>query len=406
MKAVGLIVEYNPLHNGHLHHIEQARLKSNADVVIAVMSGNFLQRGEPAIVDKFTRAKMAVKQNVDLVFELPAVYAIQHSDIFAHAAIRILNELQVTNIIFGSEQGEMKPFNMIWEQFNHNQRQYQAELIDQLKQGNNYPQANKAAIETICPNLPIDLHKPNNILGYSYLKAQKKINPKINLDTIKRIQTDYHQEQLSQPITSATSIRYQLEKSLTEYDYQDLSIPLTSYHLLQNYLNQSSIFHKWELYFPLLKYRIISDSIEQLRMINGMTEGLEYRLKDKIIESKSFTAFIERVQTKRYTKTRLQRLFTHILLQLTKDQVTEQLDQIDQINELRLLAMTNKGQTYLNQLKKNKTIKIISQLKKGLSDTLVIDEQVSLIYYLPLRMESQLLLRKQEFSPPFNMHTD
>ncbi|MBU5595384.1 nucleotidyltransferase [Amphibacillus sp. MSJ-3] len=406
MKAVGLIVEYNPLHNGHLHHIEQARVKSNAEVVIAVMSGNFLQRGEPAIVDKFTRAKMAVKQNVDIVIELPIVYTIQHSDIFAFAAIQILNKFQVTDIIFGSEHGDIQAFNLIWQEINCNKQKYQAVLTEQLKQGNNYPQANKVAIEAVCSSSPIDLHKPNNILGFSYLKAQKKINPKIKLDTIKRVQADYHQTQVSQPISSATSIRNQLEQFRMINSYKELSMPLTSYSLLGDYQDISGVFHRWELYYPFLKYRILSDSIEQLRLINGMTEGLEYRLKAKIVESKSFAEFIEKVQTKRYTKTRLQRLFIHILLQLTKQQVNDQLKQIDQINAFRLLAMTNQGQGYLNQLKKKTDLKMITQLKKNLSDRFVIDEKASLIYYLPLNPESQLFLRKQEFSPPFIMSKD
>lgn len=406
MKAVGLIVEYNPLHNGHLHHIELARIKSNTEAVIAIMSGNFLQRGEPAIVDKFTRAKMAVEQGVDLVFELPTVYAIQHSDIFACAAVHILNQLQVESIVFGSEQGDITAFINLDQALGQAKDHYQIELKHQLNAGNSYPKANQLAVETLFPELDFDLNQPNNILGLSYLKAQKKINPNLKIDTIKRIQADYHQPNLSAPITSATSIRAQLSDSIEHLSHEKLSMPLASFQLLTEYQKQAGTFHQWELYFPYLKYRIISDSLEQLRDIHGMTEGLEYRLKSMINQATSFQELIDMVQTKRYTKTRLQRLFIHILLQLSKDQVQDEINRMDQINEFRLLAMTKKGQMYLNKLKNNADIKIISQLKRDLATRFLIDEKASSLYYLPLDGEKQLKFRQLEFQPPQRMHID
>jgi len=408
MKAVGLIVEYNPLHNGHLHHIELARSKSNAEIVIAVMSGNFLQRGEPSIVDKFTRAKMAIEQQVNLVFELPTTFAIQHSDIFAHAAVHILNQLKVDSIVFGSEQGEIEEFNKLFEVLEQNDENYQNELKKQLNSGNNYPKASELAIEKAFPKLKLglDLKQPNNILGLSYLKAQKKINPMLEILTIKRIQADYHQSELSGSISSATSIRNQLKDSIDTHSYQSLSLPLSSFQLLEDYHERNEHFHWWELYFPYLKYRIISDSIDQLANIHGMTEGLEYRLKDKIKESRSFDDFIQKLQTKRYTKVRLQRLLVHVLLQLTKDQVSQQLNQIDQLKEFRLLAMDDKGQAYLNTLKKTADLHVVTQLKRDLSELLKIDEKASEIYYLPLQPEQQLALRQQEFKPPIIKRTD
>lgn len=401
MKAVGLIVEYNPLHNGHLHHIEQARLKSTAEIVIAVMSGHFLQRGEPAIVDKFTRAKMALKQHVDLVFELPTVYAIQHSDLFARGAINILNALQVDQVIFGSEQGEIEPFNHTLRLINANQSLYEDILHKHLNQGDSYPTANKIALETISSETVLDLNMPNNILGFSYLKAQQRINANMKIDTIKRIQAAYHQAELSYPIASATSIRKQLAGSLARQTNLSLAMPSSSFQLLEEYIQLTDAFHDWELYYPMLKYRILSDSVEQLRDIHGMTEGLEYRLKKMIQSSQTFAEFLARVQTKRYSKTRLQRLFVHLLLQLTKDEVKVQLNQIDLVDEVRLLAMSQNGQAYLNQLKQSSDLKVVSQLKRNLSGRLLIDEKATSIYYLPLKNKAQQILRQQEFKPPF-----
>lgn len=401
MKAVGLIVEYNPLHNGHIHHIEQVRLKSTAEIVIAVMSGHFLQRGEPAIVDKFTRAKMAIEQQVDLVFELPTVYAIQHSDLFARGAINILNALQVDQVIFGSERGEIEPFNHTLRLINANQSLYENIVHKHLNQGNSYAIANKIALETISSDAILDLNMPNNMLGFSYLKAQQKINANMKIDTIKRIQAAYHQDELSYPIASATSIRNQLLGSLAGKTNLTLTMPPSSFQLLEQYIQLTDTFHDWELYYPMLKYRILSDSVDQLREIHGMTEGLEFRLKKMIQSSQTFVEFLGRVQTKRYTKTRLQRLFVHLLLQLTKDEVKDQLNQIELVDEVRLLAMSQNGQAYLNQLKQSSDLKIVSQLKRNLSDRLLIDEKATSIYYLPLKNKAQQTLRQQEFKPPF-----
>lgn len=401
MKAVGLIVEYNPLHNGHLHHIEQARLKSNAEIVIAIMSGNFLQRGEPAIVDKFTRAKMALEQHVDLVFELPTVYAIQHSDLFAHGSIRILDALHVDDVIFGSEQGEINSFIQTCQLIDQNRPLYDAELQKQLNKGHSYRIASKFALQALGSDCLLDLTMPNNILGLSYLKAQQQINSEMKIDTIKRIQADYHQSELSYPITSATSIRNQITDSLIGHTSTSLAMPLSSFQLLKDYWKTAESFHHWELYFPLLKYRILSDTVEQLRAIHGMTEGLEHRLKKMIHSSQTFFEFLNKIQTKRYTKTRLQRLFVHLLLQLTKEEMKYQLEQVDQIDEVRLLAMSENGQAYLRQLKQSSDLKIVSQLKRNLSDRMMIDEKATSIYYLPLKNEAQSILRQQEFKPPF-----
>lgn len=206
MNVLGLIVEYNPFHNGHLYHIEQARNKSNADVVITIMSGHFLQRGEPAIVDKFTRSRMAVMNGSDLVIELPTVYAIQHRDLFCYSAVSILNQLGVNTIIFGSETGEIEPFNT----FIDNETDYKKEIDEKvkhyLKQGESYPRAYSKTLADLKIS-SIDDHLPNNSLGIGYVRAVKKINSNITIDTIKRKQAAYHQKVLSTPIASATSIR-------------------------------------------------------------------------------------------------------------------------------------------------------------------------------------------------------
>src|SRR5690625_118380 len=155
---------------------------------------------------------MAIEQQVNLVFELPTTFAIQHSDIFAHAGVHILNQLKVDSIVFGSEQGEIEEFNKLFGVLEQNDESYQNELKKQLNKGNNYPKANELAIEKAFPKLELglDVKQPNNILGLSYLKAQKKINPNLEILTIKRIQADYHQSEPSGSIRSAKRIHNQL----------------------------------------------------------------------------------------------------------------------------------------------------------------------------------------------------
>ncbi|SEN63999.1 Predicted nucleotidyltransferase [Amphibacillus marinus] len=402
MKAVGIIVEYNPFHNGHLYHIEQARVKSNADIVIAIMSGQFLQRGEPAIVDKFTRAKMAIAHGADLVVELPTIYAIQHSDIFAYAAVYLLNCLQVDFIIFGSEAGLIEPFYKIAEIECEKKPTYQALVKASLKQGLSYPHANQLALATLIGKTELDLKLPNNILGLSYLKAQQQINRTIKLETIKRKQASYHEASLSQPIASATAIRNYLFSDNPMLDVKDLSMPNESIALLNNYREYAGLFHTWDDYFPLLKYRLLTDTLEQLSMINGMTEGLEYRLKKQINQSKNFNDFLSNVLTKRYTKARLQRLFLHVLLNLTTETVHFHVNNLytGELNDIRLLAMTKAGQLYLNFLKPRSEVTFIGQLKKNSSATMAIDANASAIYYLPITEPSQTKLRHKDFSPP------
>ncbi|WP_017471785.1 nucleotidyltransferase [Amphibacillus jilinensis] len=399
MKAVGLIVEYNPFHNGHLYHIEQARAKSNADVVIAVMSGQFLQRGEPAIVDKFTRAKMAIEHGVDLIFELPTVFAIQHSDIFGFAAVKLLNHIGVDMIVFGSEQGEISPFNTIINEIERNEITYNKVLKEHLQSGVSYPKANALAIQKLSATFSMGLDQPNNILGLSYLKAQKAINPYLKMETIPRKQAEYHQKQLSQPITSATSIRAHLDE-LTDISHDDLGMSKLNLSFLTAYAQKTGRFHYWEDYFSLLKYRILSDSTEQLKQIHGMNEGIEHRLKKQIVVAKNYDDFLTLVQTKRYTKTRIQRLLTHILLHLTNSEVDREIDALKKIDTLRLLGMTEKGQTYLKRTRQTRSVNIIGQYKKNMPGFLSIDERASNIYYMILNQTIQNTLKQQEFAPP------
>src|SRR5690625_4124814 len=211
MKACGLIVEYNPLHNGHLYHIEKAKSISQADCMIAVMSGSFLQRGEPAIIDKFHRAKAALASGVDIIVELPYPYAVQSSHLFAKGSVHSLAELGVSSICFGSESGDISNFTTSYHLWKENDAIYTDRLKRYLSAGHSFPLASMKALEFIgLTTGQMDLSQPNNILGFSYVKAILDDHLPIKPLTIKRTNNAYHEQEISSPIASATSIRREL----------------------------------------------------------------------------------------------------------------------------------------------------------------------------------------------------
>lgn len=403
MKATGLIVEYNPFHNGHLHHLEQAKVKTNADCLIACMSGNFLQRGEPALVDKFHRAKMAIDQGVDLVIELPYLYAVQHSDLFSLGAVKILNELTVDYLIFGSEAGEIDSFQSLFHTYMQNKDTFNTQLKKKLAEGLSFPKANQQAFELFSVDKEtdmVDLTKPNNILGFSYLKAIAETNSSIKIDTIARKQSDYHDETLTTPIASATSIRKTIKEQNKLSAPTNLALPINSHQYLESYKKSAGIWHSWEAYFPFLQFRVLTESKEELAQIQGVDEGLEYALIQSAHKARSFTEWIDLLKSKRYTYTRLQRMFVHLLTNTSKDTISR-LHQQESIVCMRLLGMSEQGKRYLNHTKKIRSAPVYTQLRKELPDLMKLDERATDIYYLPIALDKRQKLRAQEFSAPY-----
>ncbi|GAA0294164.1 putative nucleotidyltransferase [Gracilibacillus halotolerans] len=349
MKACGLIVEYNPFHNGHLHHLNQSRLLSNAECMIAVMSGNFLQRGEPAIVDKWARSKMALSQGVDLVIELPYPYAVQHSEYFSQGAVTILNKLHADYLCFGSEHGDIEEFIRMEKWIHSNEETYKQVLKKHLNDGLSYPMAHEKAHKDIGPKgETLDLTKPNNILGRQYVRQILEQNTSMMPLTIPRIHNNYHDNEINGPIASATSIRNELIRNNNWNDSMKASVPSSTEQIMNDYYEETKTWHLWELYFPLLINRILTSNRKDLQAIHGIKEGLENRIYQAAEKADSYTDFIQRVKTKRYTWTSIQRIFTHILTNTTKD---EMLQLRKQEPEVRILGMNQTGRAYLHYLK-------------------------------------------------------
>lgn len=395
MKAVGLVVEYNPFHNGHQYHLHTSKNETNADVVIAVMSGSFLQRGEPALVSKWTRTEMALRGGADLVFELPYVYCTQHAEHFAYGAILLLEAAGCDTFCFGSEQGKIEPFLSLYQLMKEKKAEYDQYVVKYISEGNSYPKASSLAFHELVSDvldLP-DLTKPNNILGFQYVKAALDHSFRIKPCTIRRIHSDYHDQELpDQPIASATSIRKAL---MRQQDLESTSsyLPSESFLLLRSY----GEFHDWEKYWPLLKYKIMSSSTDELEAIYEAEEGIQYRMKENVLEASSFNEFVSKVKTKRYTWTRIQRLCVHILNHVKKEQMKSAMNQN---SYLRILGMTEKGRKYLNLNKKKIELPLISRISSVQHLGLELDISSAFIHSLALDFPSQKKLRKREFQPP------
>lgn len=397
MKACGVVVEYNPFHNGHLYHLQKAKELTKADVMIAVMSGNFLQRGEPAIIDKFYRTKAALAAGADIVIELPYAYAVQSSELFAKGAILSLHELGISSLCFGSELGEIGPFLKLFSQLEKNKQTYDETIKKLLQKGNSYPKANSEALQKLgIANL--DMMKPNNILGFSYIKTILQNNLPIEPFTIKRVYNDFHEEEITNEIASATSIR----KELVEHHFSEKvkkSVPPFSIEQLQYYEKKTKKWHTWDEYFPYLIYQIMTKSTDELAFIHGVDEGIEKRLNKLFHHVQSFDELIHKIKTKRYTYVRLQRMFVHILTNTKKEEVKVITDK-DSVPYVRLLGMSETGRMYLNERKKEITVPLITSLSKKYKELTYLDERASQIYYSILPVELRNELWKQEFALP------
>lgn len=363
------------------------------------MSGPFLQRGEPALISKWYRTKMALANGVDLVVELPYVFATQKAETFANGAISILNALRVSEICFGSEDGQIENFyNTISVQ--KNEEETFNYLVKQfMDAGNSYAKATSDAFSHILTSEKnIDMSQPNNILGFQYMKAILSQNSSIQAQTIKRFASHYHDETFNdQHIASATSIRKQLFSEEGSFTTIEPFLPQATTSLLANYKQNYGILHNWEQYFSFFKYRLMTMSPGDLRHIYEIEEGLEHRILSKIQNSSSFYSFMEALKTKRYTWTRLQRACTHILTNTTKEEIRSA--NIEQhAPYIRLLGMSQKGQTYLSKNKKKIELPILTHTKTFDHAALDIEKKANSVYFSIMHEPLRTQLLKQDIT--------
>jgi predicted nucleotidyltransferase len=379
--------------------VQQTKKLTQSDIIIAVMSGPFLQRGEPALISKWYRTKMALANGVDLVVELPYVFATQKAETFANGAISILNALRVSEICFGSEDGQIENFyNTISIQKNEEET-FNCLVKQFMDAGNSYAKATSDAFSHILTSEKnIDMSQPNNILGFQYMKAILSQNSSIQAQTIKRFASHYHDETFNdQHIASATSIRKQLFSEEGSFTTIEPFLPQATTSLLANYKQNYGILHNWEQYFSFFKYKLMTMSPEDLRHIYEIEEGLEHRILSKIQNSSSFYSFMEALKTKRYTWTRLQRACTHILTNTTKEDIRSA--NIEQhAPYIRLLGMSQKGQTYLSKNKKKIELPILTHTKTFDHAALDIEKKANSVYFSIMHEPLRTQLLKQDIT--------
>ena len=359
MKSIGIICEYNPFHNGHLYHLNKAKELFPDYKVILVLDGCFTQRGDASIINKWDKTDIALEMGVDLVIELPFVFATQSADIFAKASIEILNEMNVDYLVFGSEQGEVQPLIDVAK--SQLDPKYDKLIQKYIKDGISYP---KAASKAIFDLTRLNISKPNDILGISYIREILKLDSSIKPYTIKRT-NDYNDNELYENVTSATSIRTAIKDNIKITN----QVPEYVLRFLEN--NNPFI----DDYFDLLKYKIISDS-KKLDIYNTVDEGIENRLNKFILKSYDLKDFILKVKTKRYTYNKLNRMLTHILCSFTKEEASK----FGKIEYLRVLGFNSNGQEYLKYIKDFTELPIISSYSDLNNEMLSIEYRSTCIY--------------------------
>ena len=372
MNILGLVVEYNPFHNGHLYHLLKSKEITKATHTVAIMSGNFLQRGEPALFDKYTRARAAVENGVDLVIELPTLFACQSAEIFSHGAVATLNSLNCINsICFGSEVGDIEILYTISKILVNEPNEFKTSLKRYLNDGILFPTARSNALfDYINENNLVDISKDellsilnssNNILGIEYIKSLLKLKSNIKPYTITRINSEYNSESIDSSICSATAIRKAL-KNTDDVSFASKVVPLPTYNILNTNIekNFNPIFD--EMFFDILSSIILRDSNE-LDKYFDVNEGIENKIYQSIFTSSNLEELHSLVKSKRYTLTKIKRTLNNILLGITKDDMALVKD-MNYIPYIRVLAFNDKGREILKTIKNNSEINIINKFSK------------------------------------------
>ena len=363
MNITGIITEYNPFHNGHLYHLTEARKNTNADGIICIMSGNFVQRGGPAIIDKWKRTEMALNNGVDLIIELPTFYAVSSAEFFAKGAVSILNSLGiVNNIFFGSECGDVNKIIEISQVLVNEDYRYKSILKKNLDKGLTFAKAREKSLIEYLNNAQLNdiLLSSNNILGIEYVKSILNLNSSIKPMTLKREGSKYNDKELSSYFSSATSIRETLKNNNSIENLANL-IPNESYKIFSKLQEDQYPFVFDEDMFKFIKYKIQTNCIN-FNNLYEITEGLDNKIMKEINTSNTYDDFILNVKSKRYTYSKISRLLTHIYLGLDDNSFVS----INNPTNLyaRVLGFNKTGREILSLIKANSTIPLITKVPR------------------------------------------
>lgn len=363
-RVLGIIAEFNPFHNGHMYHLQKAKEQSGAQYCICVMSGNFVQRGNTSIVNKWKKAEMALLNGVDLVIELPTIYSVASAEGFSLGAIKLLNNLKIVDAIsFGTETSDFAALNNISSIVNEEPMKYKSILNSELKKGLSFPKARENALMLyLNDNKRYDniLNTPNNILAIEYLKALKKIKSTIQPIPVKREKVYYNDNVIVDEFASATAIR----KLLKNEEFSEIRkvVPKSTYQILKKETELGNVVLDLSRYEKEIIYNLRRMTVSEIAELPDVNEGLEHSLKNAANYSNDITNLINIVKTKRYTVTRIQRILICALLGITKRDVgmakkTEPY--------IRVLGFNEKGKELISRInKQNPKATVITSVKK------------------------------------------
>ncbi len=388
----GVIAEYNPFHFGHKKQLSIIREELAADCIIVIMSGHFLQRGIPALMDKWTRARMAIEGGADLVVELPLRFSLASSDDFAEGALKLLSSMGVNKVCFGCEVDAFSNIKKYAEIIESNDT-YDLSIRDYMSEGYSYVKANELALSTVLglkTSIP-----PNALLGLSYMRAISRYDLDLEACPIIREGAGFHETSLKSLNPSAEGIRHSLSKHLIDWNSLRNAVPSDAYDLLYQYPKytfESDFYHQ-------IVSSIISLGKLGLREIRGVKEGLENRLYDAALKTINYQDLLSFITSKRYTSSSVRRIFFNALLGVKK------FDKNDGMRELkyhRVLAMNKKGREYIATFRKNREVKAIVNFARDIKrfqlseEDLLYDIKASAIYSTQcesIRANSDYLLK-------------
>ncbi|BDR75404.1 nucleotidyltransferase [Clostridium tetani] len=385
MNITGVIVEYNPFHNGHLYHLNKTKEITDCDGIVAVMSGHFVQRGSPALLDKWTRAKLALLNGVDLVLELPTIYSTSSAEFFAYGATSLLDGINiVNNLCFGSELGNIDIILKTSKILQEEPLSFKGDLKNFIDKGISFPNAREKALinfmrkEKNSFDFNNVLCLSNNILALEYCKNLFKINSNIKPFTVKRQGSHYNCLHLRDNLSSATAIREYIGNN-ENLDNLVKSVPETVLNMLKNFQNEQCKFPFEEDMFTYIKHKYFSNtgSIENLP---DVSEGIHNRIYRALDTCNTLKEAMNMIKTKRYTYTRIKRILCHYFIGM--DMINSDELRRKPCPYARILGFNRKGQDILKLIKKSSNIPIINKIPKKIDSTLNLDINATKCYSL------------------------
>lgn len=410
MRTVGVVVEYNPLHNGHLYHLHQSKKITGADCAVAVMSGHFLQRGEPALADKWARAEMALRAGCDLVLELPVAYSAQPAQWFAYGAVAVLHATGVVDsLCFGSESGDLEALNAAAGLLSDEPEGLAERLAARLKEGGPYPSAYTAAAQELLEarglkDIAFSLEQPNHTLGLHYLIALRQLGSGIVPYTVRREKSGYGQTDITDAaIASATALRKQIAET-GSWDGIAPYVPAFTLEILKREAAAGRSPVDWESFARPLFHELLRSDAAALAKYAEVTEGLEYRIRRAATEVSEWSveALLGRLKTKRYTRTKLQRTLARILLGHPKEGLTpERL--ADGPAYIRVLGFTPRGRQLLREMRLRASVPVVDSAARGDWEFLAMDARASAVYSLAFRDPDPAPALRDYTEPPLRI---